>query len=77
METYRILAQSNCTTLEGVDDAEQFRGVQRAFDTIGIDADSQMQAREIPIMGAIKAVHVLCWVRCRRAGLFPRSESEY
>lgn len=45
-EDYKILSQSSCTTLDGVDDAAQFRGVQKAFDTIGIEADDQMQARD-------------------------------
>lgn len=43
VETYRILSQSGCTTLDGVDDAAQFRGVQNAFDTIGMEAQAQMQ----------------------------------
>lgn len=42
-ETYRILGQNGCITLDGVDDAEQFRGVQKAFDTVGMDAEMQMQ----------------------------------
>lgn len=45
VEAYRILSQSSCIILDGVDDAAQFRGVQKAFDTIGIETDDQMQAR--------------------------------
>eukprot|EP00752_Nemacystus_decipiens_P009414 g8417.t1 len=41
--SYKILAQSNCTALDGVDDAEEFRGVKAAFDTIGMDEESQTQ----------------------------------
>lgn len=41
--SYKILSQSDCTTLDGVDDAEEFRGVKAAFDTIGMDDESQMQ----------------------------------
>lgn len=44
-ETYKILGQGGCITLDGVDDAKQFKGVQRAFDTIGMDKDSQMEVR--------------------------------
>ena len=43
MESFKILSQSECTTLEDVDDAVQFQGVKAAFDTIGMDEDSQMQ----------------------------------
>eukprot|EP00904_Undaria_pinnatifida_P007215 jgi/Undpi1/3623/HiC_scaffold_16.g06993.m1 len=42
-ETYQILSQNGCITLDGVDDVEQFKGVQRAFDTVGMDAQMQMQ----------------------------------
>lgn len=41
MESYKILSQSDCTTLDGVDDAEEFRGVKAAFDTIGMEEESQ------------------------------------
>lgn len=41
--SYKILSQSECTTLDGVDDAEEFRGVKAAFDTIGMDEESQVQ----------------------------------
>ncbi|CAM9355556.1 unnamed protein product [Discosporangium mesarthrocarpum] len=43
VEDYPILSQSSCVTLPGVDDAEHFAGVQKAFTTIGLDADTQMQ----------------------------------
>lgn len=43
VDSYKILAQSDCTTLDGVDDAEEFSGVKAAFDTIGMDEESQMQ----------------------------------
>eukprot|EP00903_Cladosiphon_okamuranus_P006607 g6454.t1 len=43
VESYKILAQSGCTTLDGVDDAEEFRGVKAALDTIGMDEESQKQ----------------------------------
>ena len=43
VDSYKILAQSDCTTLDGVDDAEEFRGVKAAFDTIGMDEESQTQ----------------------------------
>eukprot|EP00903_Cladosiphon_okamuranus_P011080 g10459.t1 len=42
-ETYKILGQGGCITLDGVDDAKQFQGVQKAFDTIGMGKDTQMQ----------------------------------
>eukprot|EP00752_Nemacystus_decipiens_P009380 g8383.t1 len=42
-ETYKILGQGGCITLDGVDDAKQFEGVQKAFDTIGMGKDTQMQ----------------------------------
>ena len=45
-ETYKILGQGGCITLDGVDDAKQFQSVQKAFDTIGMDKDSQMQVRK-------------------------------
>lgn len=45
--SYKILSQSDCLTLDGVDDATQFKGVEAAFDTIGMEADSQMQVRQI------------------------------
>lgn len=32
--------------MDGVDDAEQFRGVNKAFGTIGIEPNKQMQARK-------------------------------
>eukprot|EP00903_Cladosiphon_okamuranus_P006316 g6191.t2 len=41
--SYKILSQSGCTTLDGVDDAEEFRRVKAAFDTVGMDKESQMQ----------------------------------
>lgn len=43
MDSYKILSQSDCTTLDGVDDAEEFGGVKAAFDTIGMDEESQTQ----------------------------------
>ncbi|CAM9285240.1 unnamed protein product, partial [Hapterophycus canaliculatus] len=42
-ETYKILSQNGCITLDGVDDVQQFQGVQKAFDTIGMGKDVQMQ----------------------------------
>lgn len=42
-ETYGILGDNGPITLDGVDDAHQFRGVRKAFDTIGMDAEMQMQ----------------------------------
>lgn len=44
-ESYKILSQSGCITLDGVDDVEQFQAVQKAFDTIGMNKDMQMQVR--------------------------------
>ena len=44
-ETYHILSHNGCIKLDGVDDVEQFKAVQRAFDTIGMDAATQMQVR--------------------------------
>lgn len=46
-ESYKIISQSDCLTLDGVDDAAQFEGVKAAFDTIGMGADSQFQVRQI------------------------------
>lgn len=43
VSSYKILSQSGCTTLEGVDDAKEFRDVKAAFDTIGMDGESQAQ----------------------------------
>ncbi|CAM9665996.1 unnamed protein product [Ascophyllum nodosum] len=43
VETYRILSGSGCTELEGVDDVMQFRGVQKAFDTIGMSPETQIK----------------------------------
>lgn len=43
VDSYKILSQSDCTTLDGVDDAEEFRGVGAALDTIGMEKESQMQ----------------------------------
>ncbi|CAM9539979.1 unnamed protein product, partial [Ectocarpus fasciculatus] len=43
VESYKILSQSDCTTLDDVDDAAEFRTVKGAFDTIGIDGESQLQ----------------------------------
>lgn len=60
-EDYKILAQSNCTVLDGVDDAAHFRGVQKALDTIEIDRDQQMQARET---GATRARLEPLFQRC-------------
>ena len=47
VDSYKILSQSDCTTLDGVDDAEEFRGVKAAFDTIGMDEESQMQVWQV------------------------------
>ncbi|CAM9932796.1 unnamed protein product [Scytosiphon promiscuus] len=38
-DEFKILSQSECTTLDDVDDAEEFRTVKAAFDTIGMDAN--------------------------------------
>lgn len=46
-DSCKILSQSDCTTLDGVDDAEEFRGVKAAFDTIGMDEESQMQVWQV------------------------------
>ncbi|CAM9971674.1 unnamed protein product [Pylaiella littoralis] len=43
LETYRVLSDSGCTELEGVDDAVQFEGVRTACGTIGLDEGTQMQ----------------------------------
>ncbi|CAN0523140.1 unnamed protein product, partial [Scytosiphon promiscuus] len=43
VESFKILAQSECTTLEDVDDAVQFQGVKADFDTIGMDEEPQKQ----------------------------------
>ncbi|CAN0460328.1 unnamed protein product, partial [Hapterophycus canaliculatus] len=42
-DAFKILSQSDCVTLDGVDDAEEFGTVKAAFDTIGMDAASQAQ----------------------------------
>lgn len=42
-ETYKILGQNGCITLDGVDDAKEFQDVQKAFDTIGMGKDTQME----------------------------------
>lgn len=47
VSSYKILSQSGCTTLDGVDDAEEFRGVKAAFDTIGMDGESQGQVWQL------------------------------
>lgn len=33
--------------MDHVDDAEEFRAVNKAFDTIGIDPDRQIQVKEL------------------------------
>lgn len=43
MDSYKILSQSGCTSLDGVDDVEEFRGVKAALDTIGMEEETQMQ----------------------------------
>ncbi|CAM9142326.1 unnamed protein product [Ectocarpus sp. 6 AP-2014] len=43
VESYKILSQSDCTTLDDVDDAAEFRTVKGAFDTIGMGEESQLQ----------------------------------
>ena len=43
VEQFKIMSQSECTTLEGVDDAVQFQGVKAAFDTIGMSEETQME----------------------------------
>lgn len=47
VDAYKILSQSDCTTLDGVDDAVEFRAVQAAFGTVGMDDDSQAQVSSI------------------------------
>lgn len=47
VDTYKILSQSECTTLDGVDDAEEFSTVKAAFDTIGMESESQTQVRGV------------------------------
>lgn len=42
-ESYKILSQSGCTTLDGVDDAAEFGAVKAAFDTIGMEDEAQTQ----------------------------------
>lgn len=59
MESYKILAENECTTLEGVDDAEEFQAVKAAFDTIGIDDESQLQVRCPCFIRATKACQPL------------------
>ncbi|CAB1102969.1 unnamed protein product [Ectocarpus sp. CCAP 1310/34] len=41
--SYKILSRGDCTALDGVDDANEFRGVRAAFDTIGMSEESQLQ----------------------------------
>ncbi|CAM9488990.1 unnamed protein product, partial [Ectocarpus sp. 13 AM-2016] len=41
--SYKILSRGDCTTLDGVDDADEFRGVRAAFDTIGMSEESQLE----------------------------------
>ncbi|CAN0100971.1 unnamed protein product [Scytosiphon promiscuus] len=43
VDSYKVLSQSNCTTLDGVDDAEDFKAVKAALDTIGMDKEYQVQ----------------------------------
>lgn len=45
MDSYKILSQGDCITLDGVDDAEELRTVKAAFDTIGMEEEAQMQVR--------------------------------
>ena len=46
-EAYRVLSDSGCTTLEGVDDAAQFLEVRKACGTIGMDKETQNQVRRV------------------------------
>lgn len=48
-DTYKILSSSECMTLDGVDDSTQFRGVQKAFDTIGIEPAMQIEASKLSL----------------------------
>ncbi|CAM9467577.1 unnamed protein product, partial [Ectocarpus fasciculatus] len=41
--SYKILSRGDCITLDGVDDAKEFKGVRAAFDTIGMGEESQLQ----------------------------------
>ncbi|CAN0342915.1 unnamed protein product, partial [Ectocarpus sp. 12 AP-2014] len=43
VESYKILAQSECVTLDCMDDTEEFATVKSAFDTIGMSPESQAQ----------------------------------
>ncbi|CAM9750268.1 unnamed protein product, partial [Ectocarpus sp. 8 AP-2014] len=43
VESYKILAQSGCVTLDCMDDTEEFGTVKSAFDTIGMSPESQAQ----------------------------------
>lgn len=43
VSSYKILSRGDCTTLDGVNDANEFRGVRAAFDTIGMSEESQLQ----------------------------------
>lgn len=56
VESFKILAQGECTTLQDVDDAVQFQGVKAAFDTIGMEEESQKQ---VPCGGGAERYAVL------------------
>lgn len=46
VDNYGILNHGGCTEVEGVNDAEQFRGVQKALDTVGMAPDTQMRVMQ-------------------------------
>eukprot|EP01114_Cavostelium_apophysatum_P017815 TRINITY_DN5376_c0_g1_i1.p1 TRINITY_DN5376_c0_g1~~TRINITY_DN5376_c0_g1_i1.p1 ORF type:complete len:951 (-),score=287.82 TRINITY_DN5376_c0_g1_i1:42-2894(-) len=41
IDSYHYLNQSNCTQIEDVDDAEDFREVNQAFDVVGVSAEDK------------------------------------
>lgn len=43
VDSYGILSNSGCTSVDGMDDAARFERVKSAFDTIGMDAETQTQ----------------------------------
>lgn len=59
VDIYGILSQSGCTEVEGVDDAEKFRGVQKALDTVGLTPDMQMQVMQCLDSALLYSVFVL------------------
>lgn len=41
MDQYGFLSKGNCTTIEGVDDVEEFATVKKAMDSIGVTSQEQ------------------------------------